>query len=141
MSCIIFNGLLTKDGYGKHPSGMERMAHRRAWSDANGDIPTGCVVMHSCDNPSCVNADHLSIGTQSENIKQAYAKGRKNTDVIVKTIRKLSDEDIQYIRTALSSAVRGTQSALARQFNVTRQTISDLARGNTWSDTSKETPQ
>ena len=37
------------------------------------------VAMHSCDNPACVNPDHISWGTQSDNIKQAYKKGNRRT--------------------------------------------------------------
>jgi hypothetical protein len=44
-----------------------------------GPIPDGLFVLHGCDNPPCVNIVHLRLGTQSENIKESYAKGRKHS--------------------------------------------------------------
>ena len=52
-------------------------AHRLAYKLAYGEIPTNKVICHHCDNPSCINPEHLWAGTQSENIVDAYKKGRK----------------------------------------------------------------
>ena len=52
--------------------------HRVAWEAHNAEpIPEGMVVLHSCDNRSCFNPAHLSVGTQKENIQDAEAKGRR----------------------------------------------------------------
>jgi hypothetical protein len=56
-------------------------APRFIWTMINGDIPKGKYVLHSCDNPSCVNPDHLRIGTQSENLAEAVAKGRREVPI------------------------------------------------------------
>lgn len=54
-------------------------AHRVAWEiHNNAEIPKGKVVMHTCDNPSCVNPDHLRLGTQADNVKDMIDKGREN---------------------------------------------------------------
>lgn len=57
-------------------NGKKARAHRVAYSLRHGDIPAGMYVCHTCDNPLCVNADHLVLGTHQDNMADAYAKGR-----------------------------------------------------------------
>ena len=51
-------------------------AHRLMWMQTYGPIPRGHVVMHLCDNPKCINIEHLQLGTQSDNMFDKVAKGR-----------------------------------------------------------------
>lgn len=75
--CWIWIGGKTSDGYGKfYLNGIKRRAHRVAWVIRNGQIPEGLNVLHNCDNPSCVNPDHLFLGTQIDNIIDMVSKGR-----------------------------------------------------------------
>mgnify|MGYP000859527147 FL=1 len=53
-------------------------AHRLAWTLANGPVPSGLFVCHHCDNPPCINIDHLFLGTAADNMQDAAAKGRLN---------------------------------------------------------------
>lgn len=78
-SCWEWLGPKDRDGYGRYNMKPSRYgAHRLAYEWIKGPIPPNMVVCHSCDNPSCVNPDHLWIGTQLDNIADMDAKGRRN---------------------------------------------------------------
>jgi hypothetical protein len=81
--CIEWQGAVTNDGYGIIGwwEGEERRtttAHRKAFELANGPVPDNLCVMHRCDNPACVNVDHLELGTQADNIADMVSKNRAN---------------------------------------------------------------
>ncbi|UOF77959.1 endonuclease [Caudoviricetes sp.] len=78
-------------GYGQFWTG-ERLedAHRYSYRMHKGAIPQGQVVMHSCDNRLCVNPDHLSLGTQKDNLLDMYAKGRNRA---VETYKQQSGDN------------------------------------------------
>ena len=58
--------------------GVTIYAHRMSYEIHNGEIPEGLQALHSCDNPSCPNPDHLFIGTQQDNVDDMMSKGRHN---------------------------------------------------------------
>lgn len=75
--CLEFQGGLDIHGYGKIKINEHNMGtHKVAYILCVGDVPKGMVVMHSCDNPKCVNPSHLSIGTVRDNVIDCVEKGR-----------------------------------------------------------------
>lgn len=77
--CLLWAGRVDKDGYGLYGRKQvfpERSAHRLAWFLTHGPIPKGLVVMHRCDQPSCIAVSHLRLGTTLENVADRHAKGR-----------------------------------------------------------------
>lgn len=75
--CVHFTGSLDDDGYGRLLSrGREHKAHRVAWELEHGRVPSGFVVMHVCDNPTCINVAHLKLGTVGDNNRDRHSKGR-----------------------------------------------------------------
>ena len=78
--CILWAGCKNAAGYGVFSSGKNwsrnRLAHRIAYERKNGPIPEGLKVLHRCDNPPCINPDHLFLGTDADNVADKVAKGR-----------------------------------------------------------------
>jgi hypothetical protein len=79
-NCWEFTGGKNNIGYGmiRDGKGM-RTTHRVSYEEhTQTKIPKGLIVMHSCDNPCCVNPQHLTIGTHKDNSQDMLRKGRQN---------------------------------------------------------------
>lgn len=94
--------------------GKTMVAHRFAWIARRGEIPDGMIICHHCDNPKCVNPEHLFIGTHSDNAIDSSRKGRRSrhgnhkTFGVIHPHAKLTDSDVRRIRQSpLSSRALG----------------------------------
>lgn len=79
--CIEWQGYRNKLGYGRRRfRGEKQLVHREVYSLIHGGrpIPSGLLVCHRCDNPSCINPAHLFLGTHKDNCQDAIKKGRVN---------------------------------------------------------------
>ena len=75
--CWIWIGASNPSGYGQLKVGHQlKRAHRVSWEFFRGAIPDGMMVCHRCDVPSCVNPDHLFLGTARDNFRDCVEKGR-----------------------------------------------------------------
>jgi len=80
--CWMWTGETDQNGYGVllvtlglNKRKLQR-THRLSWEIYRGPIPDGQCVLHKCDTPGCVRPDHLFLGTQAENLKDMWGKGR-----------------------------------------------------------------
>lgn len=105
-------------------------AHRAVWILFHGQIAPGMVICHRCDDPACVNPNHLFLGTQAENMADMIRKGRKwignalrkSDGLPVRS--KLSDNDIALVRSL--RALGALQRDIANHFNVSQSCISNV---------------
>ena len=78
--CWPWDGVVDHNGYGRvvFMTSVYK-AHRVSYEMANGPIPDGLLVRHKCDNPNCVNPNHLEVGTHADNMADAVKRGRLNS--------------------------------------------------------------
>ena len=139
--CLLWTGAANKLGYGSFSMGIERKrigAHRAAWIIANGEPAPGQSVLHKCDTPSCVNTEHLYIGSASDNSRDMMSRGR---GVFQKSPWKLARGSQHWASKLTESQVAGivvalnggaSQSSVARSLGVTQSAVNHIVRGRTW---------
>ena len=127
--CWIWLGAKLKEGYGIiHYKGKLIGAHRASYELYVGEIPDGLIVRHKCDTPSCVNPDHLVIGTHKENAKDRGERGRASIRRGSKNhMAKLDESQILHIR-----ADNRSQTAIAKEFGVSRALIGYIKKKSIW---------
>lgn len=131
--CWIWTAGCTPQEYGQFTvrKGHFRGAHIVSYVLVRGPVPPGYVVCHRCDNPPCVNPDHLFLGTQSDNTRDMFAKGRGNSARGEANANSRLDPDkVRAIRQAPEKP--GFRSALAREYGVSVSTIRQVLTGATW---------
>ena len=119
-----------KDGYPriKHNGKMRRL-NRFIYEQHHGKIPEGMVVRHTCDNPACINLDHLTLGTQADNMRDRGERGR--------TAHKLTEDDVR----AILADTQHTCVELGKMFGVVKSQISKIKNRKQWTHLNVETTQ
>jgi hypothetical protein len=133
--CWLWALSVTRKGYGKVTTkGRKKVrAHRLSWTIFRGEIPDGALVCHHCDTPSCVNPEHLFLGTPKSNMDDMIAKGRKRVSAgEAQPNAKLTVALVAEIRALYRSGLIG-QRTLARRFGVSRSTAQRVVTNTGWS--------
>ena len=128
--CWLWRGGVNPDGYGTFTiEGKHIGAHRAAYEYHCGPIPDGTHVCHTCDNPSCVNPDHLFVGTVADNMADMRRK-RRSRPGENHPQAKLKWVNVQEIREESQNGV--PQSHLASFYGVSQPTISAIVQRKIW---------
>lgn len=133
--CWPWLGGLTYDGYGRMVADNNQRirCHRISWMLSYGPIPDHLKVLHKCDNPRCVNPNHLFLGTIAENNRDKMMKGRSSRCQGTEHGRaKLNNEQVIAIREMLDSNMF-TQTEIAIKFNISQGLVSCIRRNKNWS--------
>lgn len=120
-------------GYGVVRYGRKNYnAHRLSYAMANGGVPDGMIICHRCDNPSCVNPDHLFAGTYHDNTRDMIQKGRK-CDSSGERNGQAKLRSTQVVEIRKRYAVGDiSHHELAEQYNVSTALIGLITQGKVW---------
>ena len=105
-------------------------AHRVAWALKYGKEPGRMWVLHKCDNPVCVNPDHLFLGTVLDNNRDMWSKGRGVSNLPPHGNARLTEKQVLRIRKLYSRGI--VQTKLAKMFKTDQTNISRITRGAGW---------
>lgn len=128
--CIEWQGYISKSNqyglmywYSDKPGSIktQQYVHRLMWEATNGEIPEGYLVCHTCDNRICVNIEHLFLGTDLMNIHDASRKNRLGRG------HKLSNSIRNKIKEEILTGK--PQRQIAKEYNTTQSTVSEINRG------------
>lgn len=131
-SCWEWVGARTSLGYGHITvEGVRQYAHRVSYAIHTGAVNSDTHILHSCDNPSCVNPNHLSAGTSRDNMLDKERKGRGNHKRGEGNHSKLTTADVVRLR-ELHATTEISFAQLGRDFGVSAVTASLIVKRVKW---------
>lgn len=118
-------------GYGRcRLNGRKYTTHRASWLHFRGTVPKGLCVLHKCDNPPCVNPDHLFVGTFKDNTIDKELKGRANHPRGVEHHASvLTPAKVKWIR---KNRYRLTMHATAKKLGTSVSCVNHVLQGRSW---------
>jgi len=131
-TCWIWNSVRLTGNYGYFKYlGKYVRAHRMSYILANGHIPDNLLVLHTCDNPPCVNPEHLYLGTQKDNIKDKFDRGRNpNVNGSKNPVSKLSENEVLKIREL--NKEKYSNEIIAKMFSIDSSAVSLIINRKRW---------
>jgi len=106
-------------------NGKSMLMSRYIYEQQNGKIPDGLLIRHKCDNPNCINVNHLEIGNFHDNMQDMADRGR-----MYMPTAKLREEQIRLIRIRIKEGY--SDSKIAEEFNVSDTTIFNIRHKKSW---------
>ncbi len=132
--CWLWIGAIKGGGYGSFRyKESQVIAHRHSWFLKNGQIPEGMCVCHTCDNPPCVNPDHLWLGTHADNMRDRANKKRgvSNPPLGEQAYNSiLTEGDVRVIRSLYSLGVK--QSVISKFLDVPFRRVWKIVHRKAW---------
>lgn len=131
--CFLWAGRHDNKGYGRLSHGaMHQVAHRQSYENAKGPFDKKMHVLHTCDNPACVNPDHLYLGDQRQNNIDRDSRGRQKTQHGTNhKLAKLDDEKVREIKRLHNPKTFPTRK-LAKMFGVSQKIIMNVINNRSW---------
>ncbi len=134
--CWLWTGTKGHHGYGMMSVGSKRdksrrnvFAHRLSYELHYGPIPSGAVIRHTCDNPSCVNPGHLIVGSHQENMRDMVSRNRQTLGTKNPQARITAD-DVRQIRALAASGT--IHAEIAPRFGITRSAVTMIVERKRW---------
>ena len=128
--CWIWMKYRDRDGYGVFTKDKKiKKAHRHSYEIHKGDITDGFSVCHKCDIRSCVNPEHLFLGTLADNLQDMVSKGRQ-CHGHVNGMAKLTESMVKQIKAKIKQGFKLVD--IAKEFNVAAGCISKIKLGQRW---------
>ena len=133
--CWEWQGAMSNTGYGIIKQGKRRTgAHRISYMFHIGTIPEKLMVCHTCDNRKCVNPEHFFLGTNADNMKDAFRKGRLKVPVTsqfkpgnIPVNRKISLDLMQQVINEINKKEKSIIQ-ICRELNVSYNAVKDMRR-------------
>jgi len=131
-SCWLWRGYRDRNGYGQLTINKQtRKSHRVSWEIFRGPIPADKCVLHKCDVGSCINPDHLYLGTKADNTRDALERNRLRPPVGERNWRcKLTEKRVTEIRKLRASGMM--LKHLEKKFGISNGQISQIANHKAW---------